>query len=142
MSTITLGGHVTTIPEDQTGPRRRRRLHSDEFKARAVASCMQPGMSMAAVAMAHGVNANLLRRWVREAEMKAPARALGKSAAQQLQAPQREPLFVPVSLPTTAAPAAPADIRIELQRGVTAIKVTWPASAASECAAWLRELLR
>ena len=30
---------------------------------------MQPGMSMAAVAMAHGVNANLLRRWVRDAEM-------------------------------------------------------------------------
>ena len=30
---------------------------------------MQPGMSMAAVAMACGINANLLRRWVREAEM-------------------------------------------------------------------------
>lgn len=142
MSTITLGGHVTTIPEDQAGPRRRRRLHSDEFKARAVAICMQPGMSMAAVAMAHGINANLLRRWVREAEMKAPAHALGKSAAQQLQAPQREALFVPVSLPAPAAPAPQPDIRIELQRGATAITVTWPASAASECATWLRELLR
>lgn len=142
MSTITLGGHVTTIPEDQAGPRRRRRLHSDEFKARAVAICMQPGMSMAAVAMAHGINANLLRRWVREAEMKARAHALGKSAAQQLQAPQREALFVPVSLPAPAAPAPQPDIRIELQRGATAITVTWPASAASECATWLRELLR
>ncbi len=142
MSTVTLGGHVTTIPEDHAGPRRRRRLHSDEFKARAVASCMQPGMSMAAVAMAHGVNANLLRRWVREAEMKAPAHAIGKSAAQQLQAPQRETLFVPVSLPAPTAPAPPADIRIELQRGATAITVAWPASAACECATWLRELLR
>lgn len=71
MSTSTLGGHVNTI---QTQPpvdgRRRRRLHSNEFKANAVASCTQPGMSMAAVAMANGVNANLLRRWVREAELR------------------------------------------------------------------------
>lgn len=65
MSTSTfLGGHVSTIPEQTVVGRRRRRKHSDEFKANAVASCMQPGMSMAAVAMAHGINANLLRRWV------------------------------------------------------------------------------
>jgi len=103
---------------------------------------MQPGMSMAAVAMAHGVNANLLRRWVREAEMKPPAGAVGKIAAQQVQAPERKTLFVPVGLPAPTAPAACADIRIELQRGTTAVTVTWPASAASECAAWMRELLR
>ena len=72
MSTSTLGGHVNTISEEQSGSRRRRRVHSDDFKAGVVAQCMQPGMSMAAVAMAHGVNANLLRRWVREAEMKPP----------------------------------------------------------------------
>ena len=142
MSTRTLGGHVTTILDNQAGPRRRRRLHSDEFKARAVASCMQPGVSMAAVAMTHGVNANLLRRWVREAEMKPPARELCQATAQQAQAPRRETLFVPVSLPASAAPTALADIRIELQRGATAVTVTWPASAASECAAWMRELLR
>lgn len=29
---------------------------------------MQPGISMAAVAMSNGINPNLLRRWVREAE--------------------------------------------------------------------------
>ena len=70
MSTSTLGGLVNTIPDQQAGPRRRRRAHSDDFKADAVAACAQPGMSMAAVAMAHGINANLLRRWVHEAEMK------------------------------------------------------------------------
>ena len=53
---------MNTIPEQAVGGRRRRRLHSDEFKANAVASCMQPGISMAAVAMANDVNANLLRR--------------------------------------------------------------------------------
>lgn len=62
VSTSTLGGHVDTI-DSRSGPgRRRRRLHSDEFKADAVAAAAQPGMSMAAVAMARGINANLLRR--------------------------------------------------------------------------------
>jgi transposase len=132
---------VNTIPDQQAGPRRRRRIHSDEFKARAVASCMQPGISMAAVAMAHGVNANLLRRWVREAEMKPSARAVSEIAPQD-QAPERKTLFVPIGLPAPTAPASGADIRVELQRGATTVTVTWPASAASECAAWMRELLR
>ena len=60
-----------TFPDQPSGTRRRR-IHSDEFTAGAVATCMQLGMSMAAVAMAHGVNANLLRRSVRAAEMKTP----------------------------------------------------------------------
>lgn len=142
MSTSTLGGHVSTIPDQQAGTRRRRRVHSDEFKAGAVASCMRPGMSMAAVAMAHGVNANLLRRWVREAEMRPPSSAASKIATLEVQAPEPKALFVPVSMPASTAPAPLGDIRIELQRGATAVTVTWPVSAASECAAWMRELLR
>ena len=142
MSTSTVSGHVNTIPDLQAGPRRRRRTHSDDFKAGAVANCLQPGMSMAAVAMAHGVNANLLRRWVREAEMKPTASALRGMAPGEVQAPERRCSFVPVQLPGPTEPAARPDIRIELQRGPTAVTVTWPASAASECAAWMRELLR
>ena len=42
--------------------RRRRRLHSDEFKANAVADTSQLGVSMASVALTRGINANLLRR--------------------------------------------------------------------------------
>lgn len=103
---------------------------------------MQPGMSMAAVAMAHGVNANLLRRWVRDAEMKPPAGLLGNVASSGVAAPEHKSLFVPVGLPAPTEPAMLANIRIELQRGATAVTVTWPASAASECAAWMRELLR
>ena len=133
---------MNTISDQQGSPSRRRRLHSDEFKADAVANCMQPGMSMAAVAMAHGVNANLLRRWVREAELRPPGIALDKPTARGMQAPEAKPLLVPVSLPSPVAAAPAPDIRIELQRGATAIIVTWPASAASECAAWMRELLR
>ena len=69
MSTSTLGGHVNTISEQAAGGRRRGRMHSDEFKANAVASCQTAGISVASVAMANGINANLLRRWVRETEI-------------------------------------------------------------------------
>ena len=130
---------MSTIPDQQAGTRRRRRKHSDEFKANAVAACMQPGISMAAVAMAHGINANLLRRWVQETEMKPATGVVRTTSVPVTNAPPSKTLFVPVALPT---PTPPADIRIELQRGTTAVTVTWPANAAVECAAWMRELLR
>jgi transposase-like protein len=98
---------------------------------------MQPGMSMAAVAMAHGINANLLRRWVKAVEMRPSDEAVLRLAVPALPAPPAA--FVPMQMPTTTTAA---DIRIELRRGATSISLTWPAGAASECAAWMRELLR
>ena len=64
--------------------RRRRRLHSDEFKAHAVASTAQPGVSMASVELSLGINANLLRRWVREAEMPSGKAAEGGAVMPRL----------------------------------------------------------
>jgi transposase len=97
-----------------------------------VAAASQPGVSMASVALARGINANLLRRWVREAEMP-PAKALAKAAA--VAADVR-----PVQLPEPVAPAG--EIRIDVRRGATTITVAWPMAAAAECAGWMRELLR
>ena len=37
-------------------------------KAELVRRCSQPGVSVAALALAHGVNANLLRKWILKAE--------------------------------------------------------------------------
>jgi transposase-like protein len=121
---------------------RKRRRHSAEFKAQVVAASRQPGVSMAAVALAHGLNANLLRRWVVEAPH-SPKRAL-PAAAPTAPSTTALPAFVALPLPTPspALPVAPADpIRIELARGDTTIRVQWPLSAAVQCAAWLRELL-
>ena len=99
---------------------------------------MQPGVSMASVAMSHGINANLLRRWVRAAEMPAePVSSLEPALPARKAAPPST--FVPVALPTASAST---DVRIELRRGGTTISVTWPADAAAACAAWMRELLR
>ena len=142
MSTSTLGGHVNTISEKMADGRRRRRrrVHSDEFKANAVAACQQTGVSIAAVAMANGINANLLRRWVQDNENGRdckPAKALPAPKAAATKAPLA---FVPMQLPAPVPTAS--DIRIEVRRGPMSVIVSWPSAAAAECASWMRGLLR
>lgn len=123
--------------------RRRRRIHSAEFKAHIVAACCKPGVSSASVAMANGGNANLVRKWVKESEIGVEMDLGSTVNASQKASPARTPTpkFLPLPIPTPASPVA-TDIHIELQRGATTVKVTWPVGAASECAAWVREVLR
>ena len=124
-----------TISKDcrELGAGRRRRVHSVGFKAQVVAACSVPGVSAAAAAIANGVNANLARRWVVEAQqrgdMVGPRAAIGAVAS----------AFVPLQLPV---PAPAPDIRIELRRGATTINVSWPCAVASQFALWIREVLR
>ena len=42
---------------------RKRRRHGAELKAQILAGCAVPGASMAKVAMAHEINANIVRGW-------------------------------------------------------------------------------
>lgn len=134
----------------KSGPRRR---HSDELKAKVLAACDEPGASISGVALAHGLNANLVRKWrsgrgVKRAGVavttptasKAP-RPLGAAAefiAIEMSAPTKT--TVRAAEPTGAAPIAEPLIQIELRRGPLHLNVRWPASAADDCTAWLREL--
>ena len=43
-----------------------RRYFSKTHKEAVIAKCLAPGVSLAAVALANGFNANLVRKWVRE----------------------------------------------------------------------------
>ena len=133
---------MNTIPNQIGDGRRRRRTHSAEFKAQVVASCRHTGVSIAAVAMANGVNANLARRWVVADEQGANGSG-GSGGSGRLLADARgvahTPAFVPVQL--SCAQPTP-DIRIEVRRGATAISVHWPSAEAVQCAVWMRELLR
>lgn len=110
-----------------------RRSYSDEFKSQVMAECEEPGASVAKVAMSHGINDNVVHRWrqlVRE----------GRPVA----APAPRGEFVPVALTAASAQVGGnrQDIRVEIRRGVTAITVSWPVSAAAECAAWMRDWLK
>ncbi len=131
----------TSNPEiqmPQTG--RRRGRYSDEFKRRVVTTCREPGVSTAAVALANGLNANLLRRWVVEATQRNGAL---RSKTTTLAPVHNHSTFIPVKCdPPPPAPAIPpADIRLELQHGATTVHIHWPLQAASQCAQWLREVL-
>jgi transposase len=86
--------------------------------------------------MAHGVNANLARRWVNEAE-----RRRSDTSAEVATRRDESTTFVPLQLPPPVE-ATVANIRVELRRGATTVSVSWPCAAAAECAAWMRELLR
>src|SRR3990167_10287455 len=104
-----------------------RRRYGAELKQQILAQCAEPDASVAGIALSHGINANVVHKWRREAGGALPA----------LQAPA----FVPVPLPPAACAPAP-DIRIELRRGATTVSVTWPLDAADQCAVWMRGLLK
>ena len=127
----------------ETGTKAPRRRHADELKARVLAACAEPGASVAAVAQAHGLNANLVHKWRRGRGAPTltpvgPARGAVPAHAE----------FIALALPSTSVAAggqphaAPvADIRIEWRRGAAAIAVSWPVVAAPECARWLLQCM-
>ena len=134
MGTTDLSAGELTTPAGRSW-----RRHSSEFKARVIELARQPGISTAAVALANGLNANMLRRWVREAEECLPSSA-HKDAASSA------PAFVQLPMPQVASPAlppapvqAPSSIAVEIRRGSTTVQAELPLDARS--AAWLREVL-
>ena len=121
----------TMAGETRTTPPRSRRSYSPELKLQVVGACAKPGASIAAVAMQHGINANLVHRWLREHSQGTLANALQT--------------FVPVTLnaATEPAPAQPTgDIRVEVKRANATIVVHWPLAGGAACAQWLRECLQ
>ena len=106
-----------------------RRRHDDRLKAKVLSECATPGASVAQVALAHGLKANLVHKWRRRA-------GGGHSVATP-----EVTTFIPVTM-TPAAPAVVDAIRIELRRGALAVNVSWPLATSAQCASWLRELLK
>ena len=108
-----------------------RRFYSAELKTQVMQECRQGGASVAGVALSHGINANIVHRWLRE---HTPSALVVQSQA-----------FVPVTLDEPApgpAPQSVPDIRVEVHRANTTIVVKWPLQGGAACAAWLREWLR
>lgn len=128
---------MDTTGEDLTTGRRRRRHHSVFFKAEAVGACQQPGVSIASIALARGLNANLLRRWVHEAERGNVPIAIRSTGSNTV--PPGADSFVPVSLSSSPTEST---IQIELRSGTKRVSLQWPASQARECALLLQALMK
>jgi transposase-like protein len=130
-----------------TVERPRRREYSAEFKSSVLEQSRRPGASLAGVALGHGINPNMVHRWMREDRQRLELIELQRGAS----------AFVPLELPAslTAGPslakcvqpnidqgAVAEGIRVEIQRAGGKVTVTWPLQSASECCAWLRDWLR
>ena len=107
-----------------------RRRHDDELKVQVLSECGAPGASVAQVALAHGLNANLVHKWRRQAGGAGPSGTAAEMTT-----------FIPVTMTPAASPVVD-DIRIEVRRGALAVNVSWPLAASAQCAGWLRELLK
>ena len=124
-----------------TESKRRRLERSPELKAMVLAECERPGASVAKVGMAHGVNANLVHGWRRlERERRQAASAALYQVRDEAARPVGEAVgFVPVTVEQSGLGAT---IEIEFRRGPVTMKSTWPMTAAAQCAAWARKILR
>jgi transposase len=97
---------------------RRRREHSAEFKKELVARSLEPGVSVAAIAMEGGINANLLFGWRRKHQN---AIAQGGDAA--LRRPAA--VLLPVSIETAPAerPCTPSTPSVRSGGGIIEIEI-------------------
>jgi transposase len=99
-----------------------KRVFSTAFKAWLVAQACRPGVSVAALAMRHEINANQLRRWMR---------------LEHLAQPAHPPAVLPVTLaphtcgfePDAASPPAPARAAIEIEVAGAVVRVHHGADA-------------
>ena len=117
-------------------PAPKRKRYTKAFKHNVITACAQPGASAARIALEHGLNANMLRKWIRLAQSKSTHKAPGFVA-------------LPINANAPVQPAPPvkraADteaIRVEIPYRQQSISISWPVSQTDRCLALLRELLQ
>jgi len=120
-----------TLLSTPEAPKKRRR-YTAEFKAKIVAACQQPEASIARIAQGHGLNANLVHKWIRADRRQDTASA--------------PPAFLPIALPASSpqqhALSSGESIRIEIPRADGSLVVNWPLVDGDRCLRWLQDLLR
>ena len=102
---------------------RQRNSYTKSFKAQVVQEYLQPGVSVAAIAMSHGINANVVRRWL-PLYRDQPVATL--------------PAFIPLKV--ESKPVAQASAIIELPIGQQTLTVKWPIYDPEGCARLIRGL--
>lgn len=112
-----------------------RRTHAPEFKAQVLAACRQPGASIASVALAHGLNSNVVHKWLAGIGMKRSGQRLPTEA----NSPAAPMQFLPVGLPVDNSErgAHTQDIRLDLDLGALQIKLHCAHGAGASLAALL-----
>ena len=99
------------------GTRKTRRVYSRKFKREVVAHCLEPAASVSAIALAHGINANVIRKWLPRQKL-AAARALTPML----------PVTVQSAMPIASATITP---RIDARQGVQRAPIELTLGAAT-----------
>lgn len=120
-----------------------RRTHSPEFKARVLAACRQTSASIAAVALAHGINANVVHKWLAGINFKRAGLHL-QAALQSTPSPVTPMQFLPLGLgasgPERGVSSGTQDIHLDLDLGTLQIKLNCPRGSAPSAAVLLHAL--
>lgn len=102
---------------------RQRSSYPKLFKAQVVQECLEPGASVSSVAISHGINANVIRKWL-------PI--------------YRDKSFTPLPafVPLQPMPKRHADeaVVIALPLGDKSITIKWPICDPDGCARFIRSL--
>ena len=102
---------------------RQRNSYPKPFKSQVVQECLQPGASVASVALSHGINANVVRKWL---------------PLYRDQPSTNLPAFIPLTVGVKCPPEA--SVIIDLPYGQETLTVQWPASDPEGCARFVRGL--
>jgi transposase len=131
--------------------RRTHRTYTLEFKAELVAACQQPGVSIAALANSHAMNANVLHRWIKEHEHSGRHQLLGSDPTGSTLSTSPIAAFIPLKLPpvihepkVSELPEIKdlAEFKVELRKGALSMTVTWPLSAVDDFTQWTALILK
>jgi transposase-like protein len=76
---------------------RQRSSYPKPFKAQVVQECLQPGASVSSVAISHGINANVIRKWL------------------PLYRDQSATPSLPAFVPLKAAPKRPTEMSVTIE---------------------------
>ena len=105
---------------------RQRHSYPKPFKAQVVQEYLHAGASIASVALSHGINANLVRKWIplyRDADSK------------------NLPAFIPLKLEPSVHDRPEPSIRIDVPSEHGSLVVNWPVNDPEGCARFIRGLI-
>ena len=117
------------------GGRDGRRRFDKASKRELIETCLRPGISIAAMALANGVNANLLHKWIRQ--YRSDHVPLVEKRTVAIQHKTEEPAFIPVIEMKRPARLSSLGLCAELPNG---IKLEFSGLASNELPTLLQTL--
>jgi transposase-like protein len=106
--------------------------YDPQAKRELIEASLQPGVSVARLALTHGINANLLRKWIGKYQHQSMA-----GASLRRSTPTPSPFIPVVAINAQRSPITPPELTARLPNGV---RLEWSALPADQLAHVLRLL--